>query len=168
MTETAPSFDAAHFRKVMGHFPTGVTIVTGLAGDQPAGFTIGSFTSVSLEPPLVGFLPQVDSDTWQAMAPAGRFCVNVLRSEQAALCWRFAKSGVGDGRFDDVTWTHSPTGCPIIEGVGAWIDCTVEHTATYGDHYFVVGRVVDLSHHDDVHLPLVFYKGALGGFLEAE
>ena len=111
------------FRKVLGHFPTGVTIVTGLAGDEPAGFTIGSFTSVSLDPPLVGFLPQIASETWQAMAPDGRFCVNVLRDEQAELCWRFAKSGVGDDRFDYVTWTHSPTGCPIIEGIGAWIDC---------------------------------------------
>ena len=65
--------------KALGHFPTGVTIVTGLAEDEPAGFTIGSFTSVSLDPPLVGFLPQVSSDTWQVMAAAGRFCVNVLR-----------------------------------------------------------------------------------------
>ena len=84
MTEdTLSPFDAAQFRKVLGHFPTGVTIVTGMAGDDPAGFTIGSFTSVSLEPPLVGFLPMISSDTWQAMAPFGRFCVNVLRDDQA-------------------------------------------------------------------------------------
>lgn len=168
MTDPAATFDSAQFRKVLGHFPTGVTIVTGLVGDEPAGFTIGSFTSVSLDPPLVGFLPQVDSETWQAMAPAGRFCVNVLRHDQAHLCWRFAKSGLGDDRFDDVTWTTSPTGCPILDGVGAWIDCTVEHIVTFGDHHFVVGRVVDLSHHADPHVPLVFYKGTLGGFLEAE
>ena len=131
---------------------------------MPAGFTIGSFTSVSLDPPLVGFLPQIASDTWQAMAPAGRFCVNVLRDDQAELCWRFAKSGVGDDRFDNVTWSTSPTGCPIIEGVGAWIDCATEHVFELGDHYFVVGRVVDLDHHAEPHTPLVFYKGALGGF----
>lgn len=160
--------DAKRFRQVLGHFPTGVTIVTGRAGDEPAGFTIGSFTSVSLDPPLVAFLPQVDSDTWEAMAGAGKFCVNVLRDSQADLCWRFAKSGVGDGRFDEVSWTSSPTGCPVLEGVGAWIDCTVEHVATYGDHYFVVGRVVDLFNDPEPHTPLVFYKGALGGFLAAE
>lgn len=160
--------DAKQFRQVLGHFPTGVTIVTGVAGDTPAGFTIGSFTSVSLDPPLVGFLPQVDSDTWEAMAPAGRFCVNVLRDNQASLCWRFAKSGVGDDRFDEVPWTTSPTGCPILSGVIAWIDCTVEHTARFGDHYFVVGRVVDLFHDSEPHVPLVFYKGALGGFLAAQ
>lgn len=169
MTSDALSpFDSAQFRKVLGHFPTGVTIVTGMAGDSPAGFTIGSFTSVSLEPPLVGFLPMVSSDTWQAMAPAGKFCVNVLRDDQAALCWRFAKSGVGDGRFDDVTWTNSPTGCPVLEGVIAWIDCTVEHQIELGDHYLVVGRVVDLAHHADPHTPLVFFKGALGGYLAAQ
>ena len=93
--------DAKHFRQVLGHFPTGVTIVTGMVGDRPAGFTIGSFTSVSLDPPLVGFLPQVDSDTWEAMASGGKFCVNVLRDSQTDLCWRFAKSGLDDARFDD-------------------------------------------------------------------
>jgi flavin reductase (DIM6/NTAB) family NADH-FMN oxidoreductase RutF len=146
---------------------TGPILVT-VSGMSPAGFTIGSFTSVSLDPPLVAFLPQINSDTWEAMAPGGTFCVNVLRDDQADLCWRFAKSGVGDDRFDSVVWSTSPTGCPIIEGVGAWIDCTIEHSLEFGDHFLVVGRVVDLSHHDEPHVPLVFYKGALGGFLEAE
>jgi len=168
MTHTFDANDAKQFRQVLGHFPTGVTIVTGMAGDIPAGFTIGSFTSVSLDPPLVGFLPQVDSDTWEAMASGHRFCVNVLRDTQADLCWRFAKSGVGDDRFDAVEWTTSPTGCPILHGVAAWIDCTVEHSVTFGDHYFVVGRVVALHHDSEPHVPLVFYKGALGGFLAAE
>jgi 3-hydroxy-9,10-secoandrosta-1,3,5(10)-triene-9,17-dione monooxygenase reductase component len=166
--EALSPFDSAQFRKVLGHFPTGVTIVTGIADDKPAGFTIGSFTSVSLDPPLVGFLAQVSSDTWEAMAPARRFCVNVLRDNQASLCWRFAKSGVGDDRFDEVTWTHSPTGCPIIEGVGAWIDCTLEHQIELGDHYMVVGRVVDLAHHEESHTPLVFFKGSLGRFDAAD
>ncbi len=168
---TTPQFDASdakHFRQVLGHFPTGVTIVTGMAGTQPAGFTIGSFTSVSLDPPLVGFLPQVDSDTWEAMAGAGKFCVNVLRDSQGDLCWRFAKSGVGDGRFDETAWTMSPNGSPVLDGVGAWMDCDVEAVETFGDHYFVVGRVLDLFHAPDAHTPLVFYRGALGGFAAAD
>ena len=65
-------------------------------------------------------------------------------------------------------WNTSPTGCPILEGVGAWIDCTLEHQFELGDHYMVVGKVVDLDHHADPHTPLVFYKGALGGFLAAD
>jgi flavin reductase (DIM6/NTAB) family NADH-FMN oxidoreductase RutF len=159
-----PGFDSRHFRAVLGHFPTGVTIVTGLAAGQPVGFTIGSFTSISLDPPLVGFFPQTDSETWAAMAPYGHFCVNVLRSHQADLCWRFAKTGETDGRFDELEWRPSATGCPVIEGVGAWIDCDIADSIVLGDHYLVVGAVVGLDHHAEPPVPLVFYRGALGGF----
>ena len=78
---TTAEFDAKQFRTVLGHFPTGVTIVSGLDGDHPIGFTIGSFTSVSLDPPLVGFLPMKNSETWAAMEQSGSFCVNVLSRE---------------------------------------------------------------------------------------
>ena len=126
MPSELATFDGAHFRAVLGHFPTGVTIVTGLAADQPIGFTIGSFTSISLDPPLVGFFAMNDSDTWVAMAGTGWFCVNVLRNDQADLCWRFARQGNEDARFDGLAWQPAPvTGCPVIEGVGAWIDCTI-------------------------------------------
>lgn len=163
----APGFDSAHFRSVLGHFPTGVTIVTGLHEGRPAGFTIGSFTSISLDPPLVGFFPMTASDTWIAMAPFGNFCVNVLRDTQGDLCWRFAKSGVDDGRFDNLGWQPSSTGCPIIDGVGAWIDCRITESIELGDHYLIVGAVVALDHNDGANVPLVFYKGALGGFSSA-
>ena len=99
---TAPAFDAGTFRNVLGHFPTGVTIVTGMHDDVPVGFTIGSFTSVSLDPPLVGFLPMHDSDTWAAMSASGAFCVNVLSRQQADLCWKFAKTDNESERFGDV------------------------------------------------------------------
>ena len=163
-TAPSPSFDSKHFRSVLGHFPTGVTIVTGMIDGAPYGFTIGSFTAISLDPPLVGFFAQSDSDTWAAMAPFGKYCVNVLRDTQADLCWRFAKSGVGDDRFDGVTWRPSSTGCPIIDGVGAWIDCEITESIELGDHYLAVGAVVELDHHTEPPEPLVFYRGALGGF----
>lgn len=164
----SPGFDAKQFRNVLGHFPTGVTIVTGLSGDAPSGFTIGSFTSVSLEPPLVGFLPMTNSDTWKAIAPSERFCVNVLSKFQADLCWKFAKTGNEHERFVDVDWRPGPTGSPIIERAVAWIDCEVEHVYEMGDHFFVLGRVVALeadADHDgqDPH-PLLFFKGRLGQF----
>ena len=89
MADELSDFDSAHFRAVLGHFPTGVTIVTGLADGQPIGFTVGSFMSISLDPPLVGFLAMHDSETWTAMAQTPGFCVNVLCNTQAALCWRF-------------------------------------------------------------------------------
>ncbi len=163
MAETDSSFDSAHFRQVMGHFPTGVTIITGLAGDRPAGFTIGSFTSVSLDPPLVGFLPQVTSDTWAAMAPAGKFCVNVLSADQGPECWKFAKKGVDD-RFVDVPWHPASTGSPILDHAIAWIDCDIDVIHTVGDHYFVVGRVIAMSHAEEDPRPLLFYRGKLGGY----
>jgi flavin reductase (DIM6/NTAB) family NADH-FMN oxidoreductase RutF len=162
------TFDAKQFRTVLGHFPTGVTVVTGLEGDAPVGFTIGSFTSVSLEPPLVGFLPMITSTTWAAIAPSGRFCVNVLSRGQADLCWRFAKSDHDTTRFDGVAWTAGATGSPILERAVAWIDCEVEQVYEMGDHYFVLGRVValdaDADHDGDGPHPLLFFKGTLGGF----
>jgi 3-hydroxy-9,10-secoandrosta-1,3,5(10)-triene-9,17-dione monooxygenase reductase component len=165
---SAPAFDAQQFRTVLGHFPTGVTIVTGLDGALPVGFTIGSFTSVSLDPPLVGFFPQKNSDTWTMMAPAGRFCVNVLSRDQSDLCWTFAKNGNERERFVGVEWINGPTGAPILHRAVAWIDCTVEDVYEMGDHYFVLGRVValdaDADHDGDGPHPLIFFKGALGRF----
>lgn len=163
MSNSAADFDAAHFRQVLGHFPTGVTIITGMAGDSPAGFTIGSFTSVSLEPPLVGFLPQVSSDTWKAIVPSGNFCVNVLGAHQGPECWRFARKGVDD-RFSDVAWHPGITGSPIIEQAIAWIDCDIEVIHEVGDHYFVVGRVRAMSHDEQDPQPLLFYRGKLGRY----
>lgn len=163
-----PTFDSKDFRDVLGHFPTGVTIVTGLHGDEPVGFTIGSFTSVSLEPPMVGFLPQTNSTTWEAMATGGSFCVNVLSRDQADLCWKFAKSGNEAERFAGVDWHAAPTGSPIIDRAVAWIDCDVEEVYKMGDHYFVLGRVValeaDADHDGNGPFPLLFFRGTLGGF----
>lgn len=171
MSETpsgVPAFDAKQFRNVLGHFPTGVTVITGLSDGQPVGFTIGSFTSVSLEPPLVGFLPMTTSDTWAEIAPSGAFCVNVLSRQQADLCWKFAKSGSETARFDDVAWHPAPSGAPILDRAVAWIDCTVEEVYEMGDHYFVLGRVgsldADPDQDGDGPHPLLFFRGALGGF----
>ena len=159
------SFDSDRFRHVLGHFPTGVTIVCGMAGDEPTGLTIGSFASVSLDPPLVGFFPMATSDTWEAIAPSGSFCVNVLGAQHSAICWRFAKHGLDD-RFDDLAWHASAaTGSPIIDDAVAWIDCVTEDVHTVGDHYFVLGRVMDLRESAEAAQPLLVYRGKLGGFI---
>ena len=95
------SFDSAQFRAVLGHVPTSVVVVTGLNAQGAAfGITIGSFASVSLDPPLVGFFPGVRSQSWAAIRESGRFCVNVLGSHQEEACWRFAKEG--DDKFAGV------------------------------------------------------------------
>lgn len=158
------SIDSAHFRQVLGHFPTGVTIITGMTPDGPDGLTIGSFTSVSLDPPLVGFLPMDSSRSWAAIKPSGKFCVNVLSAEHGDLCWKFAKSSETE-RFDGVSYTESPAGNPILEGAVAWIDCTIEETYVMGDHLFVLGRVHALDKWDGAEpRPLLFFRGKLGEF----
>lgn len=159
-------FDAGEFRAVLGHFPTSVTIVTALEGSEPVGLTIGSFTSVSLDPPLVGFLPVATSATLRAIESSGRFVVNELGSHQQEWCWRFAKSGNESQRFVDIDWYASPGGAPILPDVLAWIDCSVEAVYAMGDHAFVLGRVVALENHPDSdgHRPMLFYRGALGHF----
>ena len=164
----AHEFDSKEFRTVLGHFPTGVTIVSGVDDGTPVGFTIGSFTSVSLDPPLVGFLPMKESSTWAAIERSGSFCVNVLSRDQADLCWKFAKSDNEADRYDDVRWHGAPTGSPIIDRAVAWIDCNIEHVYEMGDHLFVLGRVValeaDANHDGHGPFPLLFFKGTLGGF----
>ncbi|MFM2079173.1 MAG: hypothetical protein RJA49_3063 [Actinomycetota bacterium] len=163
------SIDPSLFRQVLGHFPTGVTVVTATAADgTPIGFTIGSFTSVSLEPPLVGFLPMSNSERWQAIEATGSFCVNVLGCTQGDLCWQFAKSSIVDP-FDGVEWHPSPiTGSPVLDGAIAWIDCSIEQVVEAGDHQFVMGRVVEMEHaHADLEpVPLIFYKGTIGRFTD--
>jgi len=167
--DNAHAFDSGHFRAILGHFPTGVTVITGLdTAGAPVGFTIGSFTSVSLDPPLVGFLPQIGSSTWEAMAPSGSFCVNVLSSEQGDLCWKFAKSSTSDTHFEGVSWHAAPSGSPVLDRAVAWIDCSVEHVYDMGDHHFILGRVgaldADADHDGEPPVPLVFFKGTLGSF----
>lgn len=142
--EASGSFDSAKFRSVLGHVPTSVVVVTGLdATGSPHGITIGSFASVSLDPPLVGFFPGVGSRSWAAIAESGRFAVNVLGAGQDELCWRFAKEG--DDKFAGLAWKPSALGSPLLEGSLAWIDCSLESVTTAGDHFFVVGRVDSLD-----------------------
>lgn len=165
------AFDPGHFRTVMGHFPTGVTVVTGMdSAGSPHGFTIGSFTSVSLDPPMVGFLPQIGSDTWASIATSGSFCVNVLSAQQSDLCWAFAKPETS-AQFETISWHPSPSGSPVLDRAVAWIDCNVNEVYEMGDHHFVLGDVValdaDADHDGKPPEPLLFFKGTLGGF-EAE
>ena len=159
------NFDSARFRQVLGHLPTGVVIVTGIdAQAQPAGVTIGSFVSVSLDPPLVGFFIG-HSRSWPSIAHSGLFCVNVLSDAQTELCWRFAKDPV-DGaanRFDGLEWQKSSNGMPVLSGILASIECTVESVTPAGDHQFVLGRVTSMDTTDVTNGAMVFYKGKVGG-----
>jgi 3-hydroxy-9,10-secoandrosta-1,3,5(10)-triene-9,17-dione monooxygenase reductase component len=150
-------FDSQRFRQVLGLVPTSVVVVTGVdANGVPHGITIGSFVSVSLDPPLIGFLPGVSSRTWAFIAASGRFTVNVLGASQGELCWRFAKES--DDRFADVDWSPSYNGCPRLAGSIVVIDCDLESNAVHGDHHFAVGRVTHLDAAGEENA-MAFYRG---------
>lgn len=158
--ERAP-VDQGEFRRVLGHFATGVTVVTAPAGagePGPAGFACQSFSSLSLDPPLVAFMVGRTSTTWPRIARAGVFCVNVLGAHQGALCRGFAVRGAD--KFAGVEYGTAPvSGSPRLAGALAWIDCTVHAVHTGGDHLIVVGRVDALDTADEDMAPLLFHKG---------
>ena len=161
------SIDPNKYRQVLGHFPTGVTVITATTADgTPVGFTIGSFTSVSLDPPLVAFLPMTTSKTWSAIESSGSFCVNILGADQSDLCWRFASSKI-ETPFEGVDWQPSAiSGSPVLPGAIAWIDCSIEQVIEAGDHHLVLGRVLELEHVDPSAgaNALVFFRGKVGDF----
>lgn len=155
------SFDSSKFRQVLGHFPTGVTVVTAAPGDEVVGMAVGSFSSVSLDPPLVAFFAGRDSASWPGIEQAGAFCVNVLSDEQEGLSRRFAAKE-GD-KFEGVGWKPAASGSPVLDGVLAWIDCDIDSVTETGDHFCVIGRVRDLEVGHDGS-PLVFFRGGYGRF----
>ena len=155
------TIDHATFRAVLSAVPTSVVVVTGVGSSgEPLGATIGSFTSVSLDPPLVGFLPAVDMSAWQEMRKAGKFCVNVLTVEQEDACWAFASNK--DDRFDGIKWSKSPQGMPRLDGSVAWMDCEIYSETTVGDHYFVAGLVTGMEAAHNAAHAMIFYRNAVG------
>lgn len=158
------SIDPIEYRRVLGHFPTGVTVVTGADADGPAGMAIGSFASVSLEPPLVMFCPAKSSSTWQRIQGTGAFCVNVLGHDQESICAVFA--GRADDKFDGIEWTTAVTGAPVIPGAIATIDCEIHAVYDGGDHDIVVGLVQSMTTSEDAPArgPLLFFQGGYGRY----
>jgi flavin reductase (DIM6/NTAB) family NADH-FMN oxidoreductase RutF len=156
-----PHGDPAVFRHVLSHVPTSVVVVTGVRPDgSKAGMVVGSFTSISLDPQLVGFYPAHTSTSWPPIREAGRFVVNVLAQGQGDLARRFARKG-GD-KFQGLDVAPAPqTGAPILrEGVVAWIECEMDREIELGDHFLVVGRVLGLDVVSGDDHPMVFSRGA--------
>jgi flavin reductase (DIM6/NTAB) family NADH-FMN oxidoreductase RutF len=160
-THEARPFDTGRFREVLGHFATGVTVVTAMDGPEPVGFTCQSFGSLSLEPPLVVLAPGKTSTSWPRIAKVGAFCVNILAEGQEALSRDFAVSG-GD-KFAEVRWRPARNGAPLIDGVLAWVECRFVEAHDAGDHELVVGIVEEMGVHTRAR-PLLFYRGGFGRF----
>jgi 3-hydroxy-9,10-secoandrosta-1,3,5(10)-triene-9,17-dione monooxygenase reductase component len=160
------TIDAGRFKSVMGHFATGVTIVTALDGDTPVGFTAQSFVSLSIDPPLVVVCPAVTSTSWPRIAAADGLCISILGGDQEALCRAFATPGAD--KFAGVGWTGAPrTGAPLIDGSLAWVEGRIEATYPGGDHEIVVVAVDDVGEatsEGHSHGPLLFYRAGFGRF----
>lgn len=149
-------------RAVLGHFCTGIAVITGHDGQQPLGFTCQSVTSVSLDPPYVSFCPSNSSSSWPQIRSTGRMCINVLADDQEAVCAQFARSGAN--KFAEVGWTPARNGSPRLHGALATIEADLEFEHGAGDHTIVVAHVTALNAH--AGRPLLFYRGGYGGFTE--
>ncbi|MFE7708828.1 flavin reductase [Streptomyces sp. NPDC057486] len=159
---TGATIESGRFREVLGHYPTGVSIVTAeheVAGR--VGMTVGSFTSVSIDPPLVAFLPAKDSRSFPLIHETGRFCVSVLAADQQEVCRSFATRGAD--KFAAASWRTSPLGSPLLEDAVAWIDCEISTVIDAGDHWLVLGAVRGLGVERPV-TPLMFFQGGYGRF----
>jgi flavin reductase (DIM6/NTAB) family NADH-FMN oxidoreductase RutF len=153
--------DTARFRQVLGHFPTGVTVVTAATAGDPAGLAVNSFTSVSLEPPLVAIAVSKLSTTWPKIREAGHFCANILAADQEDVCRVFAAHQ--PDKFRGIGWKRAESGAPILNDILAWVDCAVVAEHDGGDHVIVIAEVRDLGVERE-GLPLVFYRGGYGRF----
>lgn len=165
MDETT-TIDPKDFRRVLGQFPTGVTVVTANVDGTPIGVAIGSFASISLDPPLVGFFLGNQSGSGAAIEAAGHFCVNVLASDQVELCGVMASRG--DNKFEGVAHSPAPTsGAPVFPGAMATIDCSLHSVVEAGDHNLIIGTVQHLEAGDGAS-PMVFFGGNYGTFGPAD
>lgn len=148
------------YREVMGHFATGISVVTAMDGSRPHGITVNAFSSVSLDPALV----MVALDRRRYITPivraAGRYAVNVLGADQQALSDCFAHAPVSPGReaFCGAAWHAGPTGLPLIDGSIATLECTIVETFSAGDHDLFIGRVDSLEQHDEDAVPLLYFR----------
>jgi flavin reductase (DIM6/NTAB) family NADH-FMN oxidoreductase RutF len=154
--------DPALFRETLGHYPTGVAVVTAIAENgKPVGMVVGTFSSVSLDPPLIAFFPAGNSKSFKQLRTARTFAVNVLAADQEPLCRQLATSEAD--KFEGVRWRPGPLGSPILEDAVSWIECTFEQIREAGDHYIVLGRVHELAVERST-LPLLFFQGGYGQF----
>jgi flavin reductase (DIM6/NTAB) family NADH-FMN oxidoreductase RutF len=158
---TAPqrqSIDPRGFRDTLGHYASGITIISGIDEAGPIGFTCQSFCSVSTEPPLISFSVMKTSTTYPRIRETGKFAVNVLSNHQHTVSNQFARTGAD--KWAGIPWTATRAGNPVIEDTLIWLDCDIwaEHDA--GDHLIVLGRVNEMSPATwHIHEPLLYFKG---------
>ncbi|MDU9414352.1 flavin reductase family protein [Pseudomonas solani] len=152
------AIEPCRFREALGHYASGITVITSHHDGEPVGFTCQSFYSVSMSPPLVSFSVMCSSASYPRIRQAGRFLVNILSGEQATLSNQFARKGTD--KWQGVEWQESPLGNPIIAGSLHWLDCEIHAEHAAGDHLIVIGEVKALSLPDAAATqPLLYFKG---------
>ncbi|WP_020495447.1 3-hydroxy-9,10-secoandrosta-1,3,5(10)-triene-9,17-dione monooxygenase reductase subunit [Sciscionella marina] len=154
------AFDQRRYRQVLGHFCTGVTVITAVGEAGPIGFACQSFAALSIDPPLVLFCPGRTSRSWPVIEKAGTFCVNLLAEHQSEISARFGAPS--KDKFSGLPLYATPQGNPIIDGALTWIDCTVHEVREGGDHLIVLGHVEHLGPASDGK-PLLFNRGSYTG-----
>lgn len=156
--------DASEFRRVMGHFATGVTIVTARGPEgTPCGLTVNAVASVSLQPTLIVVCVDRAADSHDCIRGAGIFAVNVLEGERGeTLSRRFSDWDLRD-RFSGIAHHAEHTGAPVLDDALAWLDCTVTQAFPAGDHTLFLGEV--LAADARAGSPLLFYRGGYGRFV---
>ena len=157
---SAPAFtiEPSRFREALGHYASGITVITSQLDGEPLGFTCQSFYSVSLSPPLVSFSVMSRSSSYPRIRQAGRFAVNILSGKQVGISDQFARRGAD--KWQGVEWGESPLGNPLIGGSLHWLDCTIHAEHVAGDHLIVIGEVKALSRQQaPATQPLLYFKG---------
>jgi len=156
-TASSPAtFDVHAFRRALGNFATGVTVVTASAGDQKAGITANSFNSVSLDPPLILWSISRQSSSYTVFQTASHFAVNVLAEDQLALSNQFSRAPAE--RFINVAYRAGLGGCLLLEGTSANFQCETHQILEGGDHWILIGKVVTFEDHG--RSPLLYHQGS--------
>lgn len=158
MSLLSPAVEPLQFREAIGHYASGITVITSQLEGEPLGFTCQSFYSVSMDPPLVSFSVMTRSLSYPKIRQAGRFAVNILSGDQVSISNQFARRGYDKWR--SVEWQQSPLGNPVIAGSLHWLDCGIHAEHTAGDHLIVIGEVKALKLNEAASAqPLLYFKG---------
>lgn len=156
------TFDPVSFREVMGHYPTGVVIVTAIHPDGEAlAMIVGTFTSVSMEPPLVAFLPMKSSRTFVRLSECDSMCINVLTDDQEQVGRTIASRR--EKKLEGTDWSPCPSGAPMLHRSLAWLDVHLQEVIEAGDHHIALCAIDDMAVNNP-KAPLIFFQGGYGGF----
>ena len=161
IVDNQPVMDSRMIRDVMGHYPTGVVVVTGIVDDEPVGMVVGTFSSVSLEPPLVSFMPMTTSASYAKLRTAKHLVVSVLADDQLQACRTLASKD--PNKFEKVSWSPSSKGAPMIDGAVAYVHGQIDQEIGAGDHYITLLAYDEVAVNRPV-TPLLFFQGGYGGF----